>query len=302
MSEQDDKLISRRQLVGGLGAGIATVAAAASTPAFSQVLPAERGNAKLENPLTKYPQPPFAVQPQPWPGLASKMNPVPDHGETSYKGSGRLKGRKALVTGGDSGMGRAAAIAFAREGADVAINYLPAEEPDAVQVIDLIRAAGRKAVAIPGDLRDEGFCTSLVSTAVNALGGLDLLVSNAGRQHSVASILDLTTDLFDWTMKTNICAFLDHQGGGATPAARSDHHRHHVRAGVRSIGRPLRLCANQGGNDELRQVPGEAACFKGNTGERGCAGTDLDAAPDQRRRAAGEVHHIWKQLPAWTAR
>ena len=206
MSEQDDKLISRRQLVGGLGAGIATVAAAASTPAFSQVLPAERGNAKLENPLTKYPQPPFAVQPQPWPGLASKMNPVPDHGETSYKGSGRLKGRKALVTGGDSGMGRAAAIAFAREGADVAINYLPAEEPDAVQVIDLIRAAGRKAVAIPGDLRDEGFCTSLVSTAVNALGGLDLLVSNAGRQHSVASILDLTTDLFDWTMKTNIYA------------------------------------------------------------------------------------------------
>ncbi len=90
------------------------------------------------------------------------MNPRPDHGETSYVGSGRLAGRKALITGGDSGMGRAAAIAYAREGADVAINYLPAEEPDAREVIDLIRQAGRKAVAIPGDLRDEAFCRRLV--------------------------------------------------------------------------------------------------------------------------------------------
>src|SRR6187549_3151147 len=112
----------------------------------------------LFDPIQKYPAPPFKRQSQPWPGLASKMDPPPDHGEKTYKGSGRLTGRKALITGGDSGMGRAAAIAYAREGADVTINYLPAEEPDAAEVVKLITDAGRKAVAIPGDLRDESFC------------------------------------------------------------------------------------------------------------------------------------------------
>src|SRR6202000_1653562 len=110
---------------------------------------------KLRNPRDKYPKPPYKKQSQPWPGLASKMDPPPDHGEESYKGSGRLAGRKALITGGDSGMGRAAAIAFAREGADVAISYYPTEEPDAQQVIALIKSAGRVALALPGDIRDE---------------------------------------------------------------------------------------------------------------------------------------------------
>src|SRR6201994_2068011 len=154
----------------------------------------------MQDPTTKYPKPPFEGQSQPWPGLAGKMNPKPDHGETSYKGSGRLKGRKALITGGDSGMGRAAAIAYAREGADVAINYLPAEESDAREVVELIQAAGRKAVPIPGDLRDENFCNQLVAQAVKELGGLDIVVSNAGRQQSHESILDISTDQFDWTM------------------------------------------------------------------------------------------------------
>jgi NAD(P)-dependent dehydrogenase (short-subunit alcohol dehydrogenase family) len=160
----------------------------------------------LEDPVTKYPHPPFQKQSQPWPGLASKMDPQPDHGEKSYKGSGRLAGRKALITGGDSGMGRAAAIAYAREGADVAINYLPAEEPDAEQVIALIKAEGRIGLALPGDLRDEAFCQKLVADAVKGLGGLDIIVSNAGRQQSNASILDITSEQFDWTMKTNIYA------------------------------------------------------------------------------------------------
>jgi NAD(P)-dependent dehydrogenase (short-subunit alcohol dehydrogenase family) len=160
----------------------------------------------LEDPLNKYPKPPFKEQSQPWPGLAREMDPLPDHGEKSYKGSGRLAGRKALITGGDSGMGRAAAIAYAREGADVAINYYPTEEDDAKEVIELIRAEGRKAVAIPGDLREESFCIRLVEDAVNALGGLDILVSNAAYQQTQESILDITTEQFDSTMKTNIYA------------------------------------------------------------------------------------------------
>jgi NAD(P)-dependent dehydrogenase (short-subunit alcohol dehydrogenase family) len=117
-----------------------------------------------------------------------------------------LSGRKALITGGDSGMGRAAAIAYAREGADVAINYLPAEEQDANEVIQLIKAEGRKAVALPGDIREESFCKKLVADAVAQLGGLDILVSNAGRQQNRQSILDISTEDFDATMKTNIYA------------------------------------------------------------------------------------------------
>lgn len=190
-------------MVAGLGT---TLAAAAVAPALGAVNDKPMENQKLEDPTSKYPKPPFREQSQEWPGLASKMNPKPDHGETSYKGSGRLKGRKALITGGDSGMGRAAAIAYAREGADVAINYYPTEEPDAQEVIALMKAAGVKAVAIPGDLRDENFCKKLVEDAVKALGGLDIVVNNAGRQQSHASILDISTEQFDWTMKTNIYA------------------------------------------------------------------------------------------------
>lgn len=160
----------------------------------------------LEDPTTKHPRPPFDRQFQPFPGLAHKMQPVPDHGEESYVGSGRLIGRKALVTGGDSGIGRAAVIAFAREGADVAINYLPEEESDAAQVIELIRKAGRKAVAIPGDIRDEDFCQRLVDEAAKQLDGIDILVNNAGHQKTNESILDITTEAFDRTMKTNIYA------------------------------------------------------------------------------------------------
>jgi NAD(P)-dependent dehydrogenase (short-subunit alcohol dehydrogenase family) len=161
---------------------------------------------KLEDPKAKYPKPPFKEQSQPWPGLVSKMEPRPDHGEKSYKGSGRLLGRKALITGGDSGMGRAAAIAYAREGADVAINYFPTEQPDAAEVIDLIKDAGRKATAIPGDIRDEKFCKKLVAEAVEQLGGLDILVCNAARQQTRPSILDVSSEDFDATMKTNVYA------------------------------------------------------------------------------------------------
>jgi NAD(P)-dependent dehydrogenase (short-subunit alcohol dehydrogenase family) len=195
----------RRGLVGALGLGLAAAPFKLAHSANSTKEPKPM-TGSLEDPTSKYPKPPFPEQHQPWPGLASKMQPRPDHGETSYRGSGRLKGRKALITGGDSGMGRAAAIAFAREGADVAINYLPDEQPDADEVIALIGAADCKGVAIPGDIRQESFCEELVARAVKALGGLDILVSNAGRQQSHKSILDITTEQFDWTMKTNIYA------------------------------------------------------------------------------------------------
>lgn len=159
-----------------------------------------------QDPTTQYPQPKFPKQTQDEPGLAQDMKPKPDHGEESYVGTGRLKGRKALVTGGDSGIGRATAIAFAREGADVAINYLPEEEPDALEVIAHIKDAGRKVVAIPGDISDETFCKELVETAVKELGGLDILANVAGKQVSVESIQDITTEQFDQTFKTNIYA------------------------------------------------------------------------------------------------
>ena len=192
--------LTRRSVLAATSAALA----ASAFPAFAQA-PSMKAS-PMEDLTTKYPKPPFQEQQQPFPGLAGKMTPKPDHGETSYKGSGRLAGRKALITGGDSGMGRAAAIAYAREGADVAINYLPDEEPDAREVVALIEKEGRKAIALPGDLRDEAFCEKLVEDAVAGLGGLDILVNNAGRQQQAASLSDITTEAFDATMKTNIYA------------------------------------------------------------------------------------------------
>src|SRR3982075_232130 len=204
MTSDNKPSLSRRTIVGGAGMAVAGAAA-------SRAAPIARGNKmmrepQLRNPAEKYPKPPYKKQSQPWPGLASKMDPRPDHGEKTYRGSGRLAGRKALITGGDSGMGRAAAIAFAREGADVAINYFPNEEPDAQEVIALIKAEGRVGLALPGDLRDEAFCRRLVEDTAKGLGGLDIVVSNAGRQQTRASILDVSNEDFDATMKTNIYA------------------------------------------------------------------------------------------------
>lgn len=158
--EQDNPNKNRRVVVEGVAAG---VLASALAPASAQ-----QGTPAVAGPIgpRDYPKPPFPAQQQPWPGLASKMSPRPDHGETSYQGAARLQGRKALITGGDSGIGRAAAIAIAR--ADVAIDHLPAEESDAREVVQLIRAEGRKAVAIPGDIRDEAFCRRLVADALLA--------------------------------------------------------------------------------------------------------------------------------------
>jgi NAD(P)-dependent dehydrogenase (short-subunit alcohol dehydrogenase family) len=160
----------------------------------------------LRDPTKQYPLPKFKHQSQRVPGIARKMQPKPDHGEESYRGSGRLPNRKALVTGGDSGIGRAAAIAFAREGADVVISYLPSEEIDAKEVIDLIKAAGRKAYGIPGEVKNESFCSKLIRQAHKKLGGLDILAIVAGKQHAVEKINDITTKQLEETYKLNVFA------------------------------------------------------------------------------------------------
>lgn len=160
---------------------------------------------------------------QPVPGLDAELDPKADHGETTYRGTGRLIGRKALITGGDSGIGAAVAIAFAREGADVAIGYLPEEQVDADAIAEVIRAEGRTIVLIPGDIRDREFCRTLVETAVEGLGGLDILVNNAAHQVYHQTFDELDEEDLDRTIKTNLYAMnwitkdaLPHLGPGST--------------------------------------------------------------------------------------
>lgn len=159
---------------------------------------------QMQDPLKEGYTKDFKKQKQKYPGLQSEMDPVPDCGEEAYIGSGRLKGRKALVTGGDSGIGRAAAIAYAREGADVAINYLPSEQKDAEEVKKWIEKAGQKAVLIPGDLRNESFCNEMIKKAMEELDGLDILVLNAGRQVAQKDILELSTEQLRETYEVNV--------------------------------------------------------------------------------------------------
>jgi NAD(P)-dependent dehydrogenase (short-subunit alcohol dehydrogenase family) len=177
----------------------------------------------MQDPTTQYPQPEFEKQPQSAPGLAREMRPKPDHGETSYKGFGRLAGRRALITGADSGIGRAVAIAFAREGADVALSYLPSEGADASEVVSLIEKEGRKAIPLPGNISDEAFCVNLINDAAMQLGGLDILVNVAGKQTAVEDIADLSTEQFEATFRTNVFALfwlckaaLPHMPAGGT--------------------------------------------------------------------------------------
>lgn len=177
----------------------------------------------FDNPVTRYARVEPPQQHQPEPGLQSEMTPVPDLGEATYRGSGRLAGRRALITGGDSGIGGAVAIAFAREGADVAIAYLPDEQSDADRVLEQVRAAGRSGHGFPVDIRDAAACRALVADAVGALGGLDILVNNAGKQIAVAAVEDLDDEQFEATFRTNVFAnfwltkaALPHLGPGST--------------------------------------------------------------------------------------
>ena len=161
-----------------------------------------------EDPTTKYFSDGFPKQEQEQPGLTDATEPRPDHGEDTYQGSGRLTGKRALITGGDSGIGRAVAIAYAREGADVAISYLPEEQADAEDTAALVRAAGRTALLLPGDIREEGHCISIVNETVTTLGGLDILVLNAAYQENRDGLENLSTKEFDRVFKTNLYATL----------------------------------------------------------------------------------------------
>lgn len=160
----------------------------------------------MQDPTTQYPKLDIPEQRQDEPGLDAKLQPKADHGNETYVGSGRLEGRKALITGGDSGIGRAVALAYAREGADVAITYLPSEQEDADEVVKSIEQTGRKVVAIAGDLSDESFCSSLIDQVVRELGGLDILVNNAGKQIYVDDIVELETKQLEATFRVNVFA------------------------------------------------------------------------------------------------
>lgn len=160
-----------------------------------------------DNPMEKHPNPPFPKQDQPTPGTESKLEPKADHGEESYRGSGKLEGKRAVITGGDSGIGRAVAIAFAREGADVLISYLDTmEDEDASVTAELVREAGQKAVLVKGDIQQEAHCQHIIDTAVKELGGIDILVNNAAFQMAREQLSDITAEEWDKTFRTNITA------------------------------------------------------------------------------------------------
>jgi len=160
-----------------------------------------------DNPMEKHPNPPFPKQDQPTPGTESELEPKADHGEESYKGSGKLEGKRAVITGGDSGIGRAVAIAFAREGADVLISYLDGmEDEDASVTAELVREAGQKAVLVKGDIQQEAHCQHIIDTAVKELGGIDILVNNAAFQMAREQLSDITAEEWDKTFRTNITA------------------------------------------------------------------------------------------------
>ena len=158
---------------------------------------------RTENPLEKYPKPPYPSQEQDMPGSEQEMRPKPDHGEETYKGSGKLKGKKAIITGGDSGIGKAVAIAFAREGADVLISYLN-EDEDARETEKYVKEAGRKAVLVPGDISKEEQCRKIIDTAVKELGGIDILVNNAAWQMQHNTLGEISTEELDFTFRTNV--------------------------------------------------------------------------------------------------
>jgi hypothetical protein len=195
--------------------------------------------------MLDYPRPPFPSQHQPMPGTTGAMKPRPDHGETSYKGSSRLIGKKAVITGGDSGIGRAIAIAYAREGADVLISYLD-EHEDARATERLVKEAGRTAVLLSGDIQDSGQCRAVVAKAVSELGGIDILVNNAAHQASFKSIDDISDHEWEFDLQGQYpCDVLSHQGRRSPHEAWKLHHQYRFDQFGCAQPHPTGLCNDQ---------------------------------------------------------
>jgi hypothetical protein len=228
--------------------------------------------------MNDYPRPPFSEQKQEPPGRTNAMRPKPDHGETSYRGSGKLRGRNAVITGGDSGIGRAVAIAFAREGANVLIAYL-SEEDDAQETKRLVEEAGCTAILMSGDLASAAHCRAVVAKAVEELGGIDILVNNAAHQATFKSIEDISDEEWELTFKINIHAMfyltkaaVRHMRTGGAIINTALHQRRCTESD------PARLRHHQRGYPKFHGGLGAVARRKGHSGERRCARSHLDAA------------------------
>ena len=253
------------------------------------------------DPTEQYDQPEHTDEQQPHPGLTQTMQDRPDHGEGSYRGSSRLTGKRAVITGADSGIGRAVALAFAREGADVVLSYLEAEDADADETVGLVEAEGRKAIRCPGDIRSEETCQKIIDTAVEQLGGIDVLVNNAAYQMAqMGGIADITTEQFDQVMKTNLYAMfwlckkaIPHMEAGATIINTSS-----VQA-VNPSPELLDYATTKGRHPKLHQGPRAGAGGEGHPGERSRAGPDLDAV-DPGHHADGEGAEPWREHTAGT--
>ena len=233
----------------------------------------------LTDPTTLYADIITQAQSQDGPGLDAELREKADHGEDSYRGTGRLDGRKALITGGDSGIGAAVAIAFAREGADVAISYLPEEEEDAQRDRRSDRGCRTPALALPGDLKDPAYCRDIVEQTVATFGGLDILVNNGGKQQFHEDLAEINDEQFDDTMKTNVYAlFWITRAAIPHLAAGVEHHQHLIDPGLLPVGDPRRLRDHQGRHQHLLQGAVPTIRTQGHPGQRRCAGTDLDPA------------------------
>ena len=237
-----------------------------------------------------YPKPPYPSQKQPMPGSTAKMDPRPDHGETSYKGSGRLKGLKAVITGGDSGIGRAVAIAYAREGADVLISYL-SEKEDAEEVKALIEEEGRKAVLISGDIQDPDHCRTVIEKAVDELGGIDILVNNAAHQATFKDIGDISDEEWELTFKVNIHAMF-YLTKAAVPHMKPGSAIVNTASVNSDMPNPILLAyaTTKGAIQNFTGGLAQMLAPKGHQGKCGRARPDLDAAHslDHARRSGRE--------------
>ena len=237
------------------------------------------------------------AQQQEVPGIQSKMTPVPDCGEESYKGSGKLTGKVAVITGGDSGIGRAVAIAYAREGADVLISYL-SEDSDAKDTAGYVEQAGRRAVLVKGDLADPQHCREIIQTAVDELGGLDILVSNAAFQMSHDSLEEISDEEWDYTIATQHRRDVPSvQGRHPAHEVWLVHHRQLIGELRHAVAAACSVRRHQGGDRQLLRQPGPDAGGEGHSGQQRRSGTDLDTL-DPGDDAPREGREVWREHPA----